>query len=221
MPMNYYRQLDRWLSERFTPAVKTIFVINVGVFIVLLILGLFSRDLRDLLIVIFGENANLSLRRGMIWQFLTYMFIHVDPIHLLFNMLILYFFGRELEYRWGRFNFWVFYLVTGIGAGLLHGIIGALTGAETSAPMIGASGALFGILLAYGAYFPNQTVLVYFLFPIQMKYLVALLIFLEVALVNRQDNISRITHLSGLVIAYLYLTRYHRTADIRKWRYLR
>lgn len=220
--MDLLAQLDRFLSERLSPAVKRIFLINVGVFLLLALLGGTAPHLRNSLVDLFAENPRRSIPRLFVWQFLTYMFIHVDGLHILFNMMILWFFGPELEYRWGRRGFWQFYLVTGIGAGLLHAAIALVTGRELG-PIIGASGALFGILLAYAAYFPGRMVYFYGIFPIQMKYLVFFIVLVEFFTVRggSGDGISHMTHLAGLVVAFFYLSRYHRTSDITKWRYLR
>jgi membrane associated rhomboid family serine protease len=202
-------------------ATRRIFEINVGVFLALFILGAFSRQLFENALLFLAEIPQYSIPRFQIWRFLTYMFVHVQAFHILFNMLVLWFFAREVELRWSRRRFWHFYLLTGIFAGVLHAAIALATGRELG-PMIGASGALMGVLLAFGAYYPNRQVLFWGIFPMPMKVLVALIIAMDVLLVGAPgDRVSRLTHLSGLVVAYAYLWRYHRTPDIRRWRYLR
>ena len=97
--------------------------------------------------------------------------MHGGPFHLIFNMLILWMFGSEMERTWGSETFIRFYLFTGVGAGALS----LVTAPSSISVTIGASGALFGILLAYAMTYPNRMVYVYFLFPVKVKYLVIFL----------------------------------------------
>jgi len=137
---------------------------------------------------------------GQIWQFVTYMFLHGGPFHLIINMLILWMFGSELEYLWGTRRFVKYYFFTGVGAG----IVTVLTSAS---PTLGASGAVFGMLLAYGLTFPDRPVLLYFLFPIKAKYFVIILglIDLFAALSGSNDNVAHTAHLGGLLFGWVYL----------------
>src|SRR5262249_53224011 len=111
-----------------------------------------------------------------IWQLVTYLFLH-DPngvTHILFNMLTLYMFGSDLEREWGRREFLKYYFLCGVGAGVCVVIANALVG-SVHTRTIGASGAIFGILLAFGVLYPNRTVLFSFLFPIKAKYFVMIM----------------------------------------------
>ena len=210
---------NEWLDRHFTPATKTIFLINVVVFLGLNILNVFKPGFAGEFIYWFGQNPWLSLRRGYIWQFLTYNFIQYEVFHILFNMLILYFFAPTLENRWGTRFFWFFYLITGIGAGLFHAIFSMFH--FDPRPVIGASGAIMGVMLAFAAYFPDQVVLFWGVWPVKIKNLVIILILFEVFMMagGGMGNISHLTHLTGLAIAYLLLARYHRDWDIRHWRW--
>ncbi|MEZ4654750.1 MAG: rhomboid family intramembrane serine protease [Candidatus Eisenbacteria bacterium] len=127
-----------------------------------------------------------AVMHGKIWQLVTYMFLHSThglPLHLLFNMAFLWMFGSELEGMWGTPRFVKYYFFTGIGAGITQVVVslimggGALMlcpicGSPHEPPTIGASGAIFGLLLAYGMMFPDRPVLLYFLIPIKAKYFV-------------------------------------------------
>ncbi len=141
-----------------------------------------------------------GVMHGKIWQLATYMFLHGGPFHLIINMLILWMFGSELEHLWGTRRFVKYYFFTGVGAG----IVTVLTSAS---PTLGASGAIFGILLAYGLTFPDRPVLLYFLFPIKAKYFVIILglIDLFAALSGSNDNVAHTAHLGGLLFGWVYL----------------
>ncbi|MBM3761509.1 MAG: rhomboid family intramembrane serine protease [Acidobacteria bacterium] len=142
-----------------------------------------------------------------VWQPLTYLFLH-DPFgfsHILLNMLSLYMFGKTLEETWGTERFLRFYFICGVGAGLCVIVAGYLTNTEAIAT-IGASGAIFGLLLAFGMLFPDATVLYSFLFPIKAKYLVMIIgaiTFLSSLKVN--SGVSHIAHLGGMLVAFLLL----------------
>src|SRR5436190_8198408 len=139
------------------------------------------------------------------------MFIHArTPTHILFNMLILWMFGVELERMWRTKFFVKFYAITGIGAGLISILVSLLpfeaTRATYGATIIGASGALYGLLLAFALYYPNRPILMFFFFPVPAKYFVAILgVLAFITSVQGSGGVAATTHLGGLVIAYAYL----------------
>ena len=190
----------------FTEAIKVLIWINVGLFA----LKFISQSQIDLA-RIFGLSSNTVW--PMIWQPVTYMFIHGDVFHVLINMFVLWMFGSEMESIWGRKQFLRYYFLTGIGSGLIWLLFNS---GQSYAVLIGASGAIYGILLAYGMMFPNRTVYLYFMIPIKVKWFV---IFLgAVAFLssfNNHSNISHVTHLSGMVIGFVYLRYYWRWKDFR------
>lgn len=146
-----------------------------------------------------------------IWQLATYMFLHGGFMHILFNMFALWMFGRELEETWGRNRFLRFYLFCGIGAGICIVLINYMFG-NPSIPTIGASGAIYGILLASAMMWPDRIVYINFLFPIKMKYLV--LIYGGLAFLGSMElnsGVSNIGHLGGMLFAFIYL----RTPKVR------
>lgn len=208
---NYWREINRILGQWLTPAVRGIFLANLAVFILFLLLVLW-RNLQETLFILLSQTPALVVGKFFLWQPVTYMFLHLGPFHLLMNMLVLWFFGPRLEYRWGTPAFLRFYFVAGIGAGLFHLVVSLLTG-NAHQTMAGASGAIYGILLAYALYYPNDTVLLYFVFPVKIKYLmifIGLLTFFS-SVSGAQSGISHITHLGGLLVAFVYL---------RGWRFL-
>ena len=142
-----------------------------------------------------------------VWQPFTYLFLH-DPLgfsHILFNMLSLYMFGKTLEETWGTERFLRFYFICGMGAGLCVIVAGYLT-STPFIPTIGASGAIFGLLLAFGMLFPDTIVLVSFLFPVKAKYMV--MIFGAITFLGSlgaNSGVSHIAHLGGMLFGFLLL----------------
>ena len=142
--------------------------------------------------------------QGWFWQFLTYMFLHGSIFHLFFNMYALFLFGRPLEQRWCWKEFLFFYLTTGIGAGIVTFFWNLMR--NPFIPTIGASGAIFGIVLAFGLEFPETVLLLFFIIPVRAKY--AAFIFggieLVMILTGSLQGIGHLTHLAGLLFGYLY-----------------
>lgn len=161
-----------------------------------------------------------------VWQVATYMFLHAGPFHILFNMLALWMFGAELERVWGTRYFLKFYFVTGIGAALLTVLVAyTLTPALRGSIIIGASGAIYGLLLAYALHFPNRPIYMYLVFPIPAKYFVIIMGALAFySSVSESGGVAHATHLGGLLVGYLYLRGFRmRTspwAEV-KYRYLK
>ena len=213
---NFWREMDGFLSRFMTPGVRAIFAINVAVFFFGMLTMPLSATMRWVFYRLMETPAD-ALGHLYLWQFVTYMFLHAGGWHLAMNMLMLWFFAPRLEHRWGTRAFWRFYLTVGIGAGLFHALVAYATASSSGAsnvfnPMLGASGAIYGILLAYAMYYPNDTVLLYFVIPIRVKYLVFILGAVTLmaslhsaAFDDARDNISHATHLGGLAVAFAYL----------------
>ena len=176
-----------------------------------------------------GLVPGAALGRLYVWQVATYMFLHGGVFHLLFNMLALWMFGTELERRWGTRFFVKAYFVFGIGAGVLTVAFSLLpfdiARQLQQSVVIGASGAIYGLLLAYALYYPDRPIYMYLVFPIPAKYFVmiigALAFYSSLA---ESGGVASATHLGGLVVAYIYLkgirTRVHPMAEL-KYRYLK
>ena len=159
-----------------------------------------------------------------LWQTATYMFLHGGIFHILFNMLALWMFGTELERIWGTRYFLKFYFVTGIGAGALTVLFSQLPFARglQHANIIGASGAIYGLLLAYAMYFPERPILL-IVFPVPAK--IAVTILGAIALFSSLSDaggVANATHLGGLLVGYLFLkgARIHPISEV-KYRYLK
>ncbi len=147
------------------------------------------------------------------YQFITYMFLHGGFGHLFFNMFALYMFGTSVENTWGPKRFLTYYIICGIGAAIVHYLIFYFYQNPTEnmfdAPVIiGASGAVFGLLLAYGMLFPNQVIYVQFIIPMKAKYFVALYGALELfsGLGNSaSDNVAHFAHLGGMLFGFILI----------------
>lgn len=199
-----------------TPAVKWIIWANVAMFVVSLV---FPRFVLDYLAL-----SPERVLKGWVWQPVTYMFLHADPLHILFNMLGVWMFGVELERLWGTKFFLRYYAVCGIGAAITTLAVGVLPFAWSNAVYdsvtVGASGALYGLLLAFAKYYPNRPILMMLLFPVPAKYFVMIIGALSFLTGGR--GVAHAAHLGGLIFGFLYLHngRGGLMAEI-KYRYLK
>ena len=183
----------------FTDAIKVLVTINFCIFL----LQSIARA-ENLFFPLFGLVPKLVWSELMIWQPFTYMFFHGGIWHVLINMFVLWMFGNELERLWGKRFFLNYYFTTGVGAGLVTMIFGL----HSMTPIVGASGAVYGVLLAYGIIYPNRQVYLYGLIPIKSLWFVigvGLIAFLSSF--NEMSQISHLTHLSGMIIGYLLLKK--------------
>lgn len=137
------------------------------------------------------------------WQLFTYMFMHASFTHILFNMLALWMFGMELEHVFGSRKFLMYYLLCGFGGGLANLLIAPLF--TSVGPTVGASGAVYGVLLAFGMMFPDRPIYVYFLLPIKAKYFVVMYMALEIFSIGSMDGVAHFAHLGGALVGFLYL----------------
>lgn len=176
---------------------KNLIIANVLVFIIQLLFSNFLPVTR------FFALIPRDFMKGYIWQGVTYMFMHGSFFHLLINMYILWMFGRELEYLWGTKEFYKYYFICGIGAAIIY----SLFNMNSTIPVVGASGAVFGILLAFGVTFPRTKLIMFPLFiPIDAKYAVWIFGGLEfLFLFQRGSNVAHLAHLGGLAVGYIYL----------------
>ena len=158
--------------------------------------------------------------RLRIWQLGTYMFLHGGLFHILFNMLALWMFGTELERVWGTRYFLKFYFVTGIGAAILTVLFSLLPFAFAQqlqySIVIGASGAIFGLLLAYALYYPDRPIYMYLVFPLIMG---AIALYSSM---GEAGGVANATHLGGLLVGYVFLksARINPVSEL-KYRYLK
>jgi membrane associated rhomboid family serine protease len=204
---------------RLSTALKAL----IGANVVMFVGQFFSPIVTDAL----GLHPIFVTRYLWVWQIATYMFLHGGIFHIVFNMLALWMFGTELERTWGTRYFLKFYFVTGVGAGLLTVLFSLMPFAFAEqlyrSNIIGASGAIYGLLLAYGLYFPDRPIYMYFVFPIPAKVFVAIIGAIAFfSSLSESGGVANATHLGGLIVAYLYLksARIHPLSEL-KYRYLR
>lgn len=145
-----------------------------------------------------------------VWQPVSYMFMHASIDHIFFNMFALWMFGYILENYWGTQRFLVYYLVCGVGAAAVNMAIAALTG--TVHPTVGASGAVYGILLAFGMMFPNERIYLYFLMPIKAKWFVIGYAAIELfeGVFHSNDGVAHFAHLGGMLFGLLLILYWRR-----------
>ena len=213
-----------------SPTVKALVVINVSIwfFLIVILQGLFLD--KPYLFYWFGLAPEKLFSSFWIWQVLTYFFVHSSGIfHILFNMFALWMFGSELERFWGRKFFLSYYCFCGIGAGLIYLLVFALgSGFHLSLsggaiPMVGASGAIFGLLFAYGQIFSQRVILFFFLFPLKARHFTLLIGMIEfVSLINSGTGnpVSHLAHLSGFLAGFLFLWAWRQSqrVDLQRWR---
>lgn len=197
-----------------TPVVKWLLIINVAVWFIFQVM--MEGFLRVPFTSLFGLFPGKVLYEFQIWQLVSYMFLHsMQVTHILFNMLMLWFFGAELEQRWGSKFFLIYYMFSGIGAGILYCLgtwgYSLYTGSQLSmiVPVVGASGAVFGLLLAQGIIFGDRVVYFMMLFPMKTRWLVAIMGFIQIASMMTSSvsggETAYLAHLGGLVSGYICL----------------
>ncbi|HEY7163719.1 MAG TPA: rhomboid family intramembrane serine protease [Candidatus Binatia bacterium] len=204
--MQYQTRYMTFGGGSITPAVKFLLIVNVAVFFIQLVV---PADI----VMVFGLVPYLVWNEFYVWQLFTYQFLHAGLLHILFNMLALWMFGCALERRWGSVFFLKYFFICAVGGGILN----ALMLPAQTAPSIGASAGIYGILLAYGLIYPDQIVYFYFLFPIKMKHFVWIIgaIALYSSMTSGNGGIAHLAHLGGMVFGYLYLRggNYFRTGN--------
>ncbi|MGA2478152.1 MAG: rhomboid family intramembrane serine protease [Spirochaetia bacterium] len=191
--------LRRPLPHRYYNATIILIVANVLVFL----FGLVDRQGRLVPLYLIPSYV---LQGGAWWEVLTYMFIHAGWGHIFFNMLALFLFGIQLEQRMGSNEFLLYYFVCGIGAGIATVFINFALGMGMI-PVVGASGAIYALLLAFAAFFPDARIFIFGILPIRAPIAVALFAGIEIVsqLVSFRSGVAHLTHLSGLLFGYLYL----------------
>lgn len=195
------------LGPQLTQGVKNIILANVALYGLIFISVLFTGNYIKSDFAYFLANIPVNvLEKGMVWQVFTYQFLHFDFWHIFFNMYLLWIFGSELEERWGRKTFYQFYLFTGSGAGLIILFVNYFF-IDPNSATLGASGAIFGIMLAYAAYYPNRYILFMMIVPVKVKYLVLIygLFSLMFTITGTDGNISHIGHLGGIIAGWVHL----------------
>ena len=209
MPRTYRSYVGSYASGWFPPGVKWLLISNTGIFVLTYLFGMpYILTLAPVAVVF----------HFALFQLVTYLFLHGNITHILFNMLALWMFGTPLEHEWGTRRFLKYYFYCGIAAGVCDVTVNALLGVWNT-HTIGASGAIFGLLLAFGVLYPNQTVLMSFLFPIKAKYMVMIYAGIELLMsVGPNTGVSSFAHLGGMAFGYIYLKSRMPRMKLPDWR---
>jgi membrane associated rhomboid family serine protease len=203
--MRYSRQVAYSFGPPLTRTVKQLIVITTAAFVVTYI----PQQL-------FGWSAPYAwfalqpsdvIYRGYVWELVTYLFLHWGFFHIIFNMFALWMFGSDLERMWGRHKFLFYYFLTGIGAGACDVLLNAIIPSRIPTATIGASGAIYGLLLAYGITFPERPIYLYLIVPIKAKWFVVIMGAIEFvsSFSAPGSGISHVAHLGGMLFGFFYL----------------
>ena len=236
------------MNEQYSPTgfrvlptvVKHLLIINILMYLATVTLTRFNIDLTDILGLHFFKASDFRF-----FQLVTYMFMHGNFGHLFFNMFALWMFGNTLENIWGSKRFLLFYMVCGIGAGLCQELVqyiqyttslaqystvnlsGHIVTMDTYLNMmttVGASGAIYGLLLAFGMMFPDSQIYLYFLFPIKAKWFVIGYAVIElISGLGGADNVAHFAHLGGMLFGLLLILYWRKNPagpnkNFRKWK---
>jgi len=207
--MTYYRFS---FGYGLTPVIKKMMIIMGAVFLLQMVVS-------GRINLYLGLVPILVWKKYFLWQLATYIFLHGGIGHILFNLLALWMFGGELENYWGSKKFLFYFFFCGIGAGICTVVFSPYQ----FIPVIGASGAIYGILLAYGWLFPNRLIYIYFLFPIPAKYFVIIYGLLELysSMAGTGGGIAHLTHLGGLFFGLIYMAYPYIRQKVRREYYRR
>jgi len=197
----------------FPPIIKNLLIINGVVYFIQIILaevvigglpGWYILNRWFALNPLSGVDQAGQAFNFQVWQLFTYMFMHGGFGHIFFNLFALWMFGMEIENLWGSKKFMYFYLLSGVVAGLFQLFLTPLLGIGVG-HTIGASGAVFGILIAFGMLFPDRKIYLYFLIPVRAKYLIGFLIVLNILWLNEPGNVAYLAHLGGALAGFLFI----------------
>ncbi|MFC1551413.1 rhomboid family intramembrane serine protease [Candidatus Latescibacterota bacterium] len=195
--MYQYQSIGRGLPR----AVKALLIANISIFAATVLIPYRGWNLY------FGLIPVLAVKKFMIWQLFTHMFLHGNFSHLFWNMFMLWMFSTELEYNWGSRDFLKYYFICGLGGGVLV-VLTAMIGLSSAVvPTVGASGAIFGVLVAYGLMWPNRMIFIMGILPMKAWHMV--LIFggfdLLKGLSGNAGGIAVFAHVGGGITGYIYL----------------
>ncbi|MBI9073085.1 MAG: rhomboid family intramembrane serine protease [Melioribacteraceae bacterium] len=198
---DYHRPTGFGGFSFFPPVIKKLLIINIAVYLVQILLSNITFDgVRGSSWFSYWFALNPVGGNFQIWQLFSYQFMHstVNFMHIFMNMFILWMFGMEIENIWGSRKFLLYYLLCGVGAGILQLLF-------ADAPTIGASGAVYGIMVAFAMFFPNRLIYIYFLLPVKAKYLIVFWIVIEFMSVGDMSLVAHLAHLGGALTGFIFV----------------
>jgi len=206
--MAYYRQLAYSFGPPLTRAVKWLIVVTSACFVVTYIPRMiFQSAVFEYPFILFALQPNDVVHGFHLWELVTYLFLHGGWFHIIFNMFALWMFGSELERLWGTRKFLSYYFLTGIGAGAFDVTLNTLFHPGVPTGTIGCSGAIYGLLLAYGMLFPRRPIYLWMIVPIQARWFVVIIGGIEFlsSFSGPGTGISHFAHLGGMLFGFIYL----------------
>jgi membrane associated rhomboid family serine protease len=204
--------------RRMPVAIRTIITVTVVVFIIQKAAGLVGGTaVSNFIIEWFAFDPSLSVTLSQPWRLVTYLFLHGGFFHILFNMLWLWWMGRAVEERLGPLTFCSIYFISGIGGALLDILFAQFLGISL---VIGASGAVFGVMVAFAMLYPRMPIMLFLLPPIEARYVVAGLIALQVLLLGGQGHVARVVHIGGAGVGFLMMTLYRHGYNLSRPGYM-
>jgi len=204
----YYRQVSYSFGPPLTRMVKRLIVFTSAVFVLTYIpVQIFSWQYLAYPFAWLALRPDDVIHRLYLWELVTYLFLHGGWFHIIFNMFALWMFGSDLESVWGGKKFVFYYFLTGIGAGVFDVLLSGILHPGIPTATIGCSGAIYGLLLAYGMLFPDRPIYLYMIIPIKAKWFVAIMGAIEFfsSLSGPGSGVSHVAHLGGMLFGYLYL----------------
>jgi len=210
---------------RMTPMVRRLLVVHGVIWLVTLVavrwLGLpGARTVASALYLHPAWADPDTVLHGRIWQLLTYMWMHDlrTPLHILFNLLMLWMFGTVLEQRWGGRPLLVFYVLCGVGGAIVTVLAALIAPGLFGAPVLGASGAVLGLIAAFARTFPNQNIYLWFALPLPARYLIPLTIAIDLLFfLTNPLGMAFATHMGGLGAGWLLVTGRWRPSRMQRW----
>ncbi len=213
--MNYRPSQVSMSIPPFPPTVKWLMIVSVAIWFVgqVILEGFLKVPLTD----IFALQPGQVLFDYSIWQLASYMFLHSQSqvTHIVFNMLMLWFMGAELETRWGSKSFLAFYIINGIGAAIIYvfgiALYSYFSGSQKGllVPVVGASGSLFALMLAYGWLFGDRVIYFFMVFPMKARYFVMILGFIQISSLLTSGvvggEVAHLAHLGGILSGIIYI----------------
>ncbi len=196
-------------------ALRVILLLNVAIFVLQAVVAAFGGGaLVSGLFNVFGFIPEWQITLLQPWRLVTYMFLHGSVLHVAFNMLWLWWMGRPVEQQLGPRNFLVIYFGSGIGGALINLVFSPFFAANVT---IGASGAVFGMMVAFAMLFPRIPIMLLFFPPIEARFLVAGLIAIDLLFISSADNVARIVHLGGALWGYILVKLYWQGYNYDLW----
>jgi membrane associated rhomboid family serine protease len=182
------------------PATRYILIVNIAVFVLTMIPGL-----GGWIYALFSVFPDTYSNAIQVWRLITYQFLHGDPLHIFFNMLVLYYIGPMMEGFWGTRTYLRFYLISGAAGGIVYTLL-VLSHILPPIQLVGASGAIYGLIAAYVVLYPNSTIYVFFILPMRAMTLLIVTIVLSVLFFMAGQNAGgEAAHLTGIAVGVFYV----------------